>query len=219
VGDLDGDGKADLLVGARLDDTGASNAGRLSLFSGGDGALLRTMTSTVANGSFGADATVLGDLNGDGSVEFVVGASRSATGGKGKVFLMSGRPCPASWSNYGAGFSGTLGIPSLGVSANPVLGAAITVDAGNSRGSATPGALILGTSQASISGSWGGTLLVLPAFLQPVSIPATGLALAATVPLDTTFCGLRVFAQVIEQDPGASHGLSATPGLALVLGS
>src|SRR5262249_29826927 len=84
VAALTGDGRADVLVGARLDDSGAHDAGKLSLFSGQDGSLVRSMTSKVASTVFGADATVLGDLNADGSVEFVVGASGSATGGKGK---------------------------------------------------------------------------------------------------------------------------------------
>lgn len=40
----------------------------------------------------------------------------------------------ASWSNYGAGLSGTKGVPDFTSSANPVLGTKITLSADNSRG-------------------------------------------------------------------------------------
>ena len=45
VPDADGDGQGDLLVGAPLEDGGASNSGRAYLFSGATGELLRTLVS------------------------------------------------------------------------------------------------------------------------------------------------------------------------------
>jgi len=125
----------------------------------------------------------------------------------------------ASWSNYGAGFPGTLGVPTLTASADPVLGTTIDVDVGNSLGSATLGVVLAGFTDASIPTSKGGTLLVDQLFLVlGLPLAADGIALAAEIPADPAYCGLEVYAQVLELDDGALKGLSFTAGLELVLG-
>jgi hypothetical protein len=126
--------------------------------------------------------------------------------------------CVAAWHNYGTGWPGTLGIPSLTASAPPRLASTITIDVGNSRGATTPGLLLLGASAASTPTSLGGTLLVLPAVLVPITIPAPGASLPASIPDDPALCGVAFYAQVLEQDPGASRDVSFTAGLQLVLG-
>ena len=124
----------------------------------------------------------------------------------------------ASWTNYGAGYPGTLGVPALTSSANPQYGAKITIDVGNSLGAATAALLLPGFSRASIPTSAGGTLLVSPLLFVPVSLPAAGLDVDYTVPHDPAFCGVVVDLQALELDAGAAHGLSFTPGLELVFG-
>lgn len=124
----------------------------------------------------------------------------------------------ATWSNYGAGYAGTLGIPSLTASANPVLGDSIGLDVGNSLGFWTVGFLIIGSSDASIVTSAGGTLLVDPAVIVPFVVWPAGYSIPADVPADIGLLGVAAYLQVIEIDPGAPYGASFTPGLQLILG-
>ena len=72
VADVTGDGKAELLGGATYADAGATDAGRLVLFSGGDGAVLGRFAAAGpgAGDHLGAAALAL-DLNGDGVPELV----------------------------------------------------------------------------------------------------------------------------------------------------
>jgi subtilisin family serine protease len=128
-------------------------------------------------------------------------------------------PTPASATNYGAGYPGTLGIPGLTTSAPPVLGLSFDVEIGNSLGATTPGLLLAGFSTASIPTSAGGTLLVAPLLVLLVSIDAAGTSLPAELPADPGLCGVHLYLQVLERDAGAAHKLSFTPGLDLELGS
>ena len=59
--------------------------------------------------------------------------------------------CDALWSNYGAGFPGTLGVPPLTSRGDPVLGSTITIDLGNSYGSSTFAVLLVGNLQTDVS--------------------------------------------------------------------
>jgi len=124
----------------------------------------------------------------------------------------------ASWTNYGAGFAGTLGVPSLVASADPRFGATSSVDASNSAGAATSGLLVVGTQRVSLPTRAGGTLLASPDFLIPEAIPAAGASIAFTVPFDVEWCGLVLDLQMLELDPGATHGIAFTAGLELVVG-
>lgn len=124
----------------------------------------------------------------------------------------------ASWTNYGSGYAGTLGIPALTASADPAFGTSLTIDVGNSLGSATAGVLLIGTARASIPTSAGGTILVDFALLQPIALGAGGLSIPATIPRDRTLCGVTLDLQALEADPGAAKKISFTPGLELVIG-
>jgi hypothetical protein len=124
----------------------------------------------------------------------------------------------ASWSNYGSGFGGTIGIPTIAAQSNPVLGQPITIALGNSRGSTTPGLLLVGAASANILTSKGGTLLVAPLLWIPVSVPSTGLQLPGTIPADVQLCGASGYVQALELDPGAAFGFSFTDGLQLTFG-
>ena len=126
---------------------------------------------------------------------------------------------PATWSNYGAGWPGTLGIPGIALDAPPVIGTTITLLIDNSLGSFTNGFLIMGLSSASIGTPLGGTLLVFPNWLFPIPIPGGGLAAPGAIPPDPSICGIDLFLQAVENDAGASHGISFTPGLQMTIGS
>jgi cold shock CspA family protein len=134
------------------------------------------------------------------------------------VFARDRCATDASWTNYGAGFAGTLGVPSFTSRSDPVLGSTLTLDLGNSSGVATAGLLFIGFTRTSLHSSWGGDLLVVPALTLALGVPQAGLAFTGSLPHDYRLCGLAVDLQAIELDGGAAHGVSFTPGLELVLG-
>jgi hypothetical protein len=224
VGDVDQDGHADFVVSfdEQADYDDFEFVGKCTVYSGRRGSILFELETGTLNDLFGSTCESMGDLDGDGLEEIVVGAPDSFTygpPGPGTVYVYALRDCHASWSNYGAGWPGTLGIPSLTASNPPVLGEPITVDVGNSAGVATGALLFLAFAKGNTTTSAGGTLLVTPPWLAvPLALPAAGLALAGTLPSDILLCGLELDLQVLEADPGASHGISFTPGLELLLG-
>jgi hypothetical protein len=125
----------------------------------------------------------------------------------------------ASWANYGTGWAGTLGVPTITPSAEPVLGTSITVTISNSFGAPTPGLVVVGLTETNLATGRGGSLLVDPLMFMLENFPATGFALAGTFPpYDPAFVGVEIDLQALELDPGATKGYSFTPGLKLILG-
>ncbi len=91
AGDIDGDGHDDVIVGAPYDATAAVHAGKATIFSGRTGGVIREFFGTAANQSFGYSVCGLGDLNGDGVPEVMIGLSANGStglgpGGGAKVF-------------------------------------------------------------------------------------------------------------------------------------
>jgi tetratricopeptide (TPR) repeat protein len=91
AGDVDGDGRADLIVGAWQYGKAAVSGGRAYLFSGRDGRLLRTYTDRIPGDTLGFDAVGIGDVDGDGTVDFLITAAWSGVNGfhSGRVFIIS----------------------------------------------------------------------------------------------------------------------------------
>jgi hypothetical protein len=75
AGDVNADGRPDLIVGSYTSSAGALQAGKVQIFSGATGGLLRTITSTVENEQLGFDAVGLGDTNRDGLPDELVSAA------------------------------------------------------------------------------------------------------------------------------------------------
>ena len=103
MGDIDGNGVNDLAVGARLDDEGGSSSGAVHiLFMNSDGSVEETIeinSSTdkgptlSAGDAFGTGLAHIGDLNGDGVNDLVVGAdTHDGNGGdnakRGIVYIL-----------------------------------------------------------------------------------------------------------------------------------
>jgi len=99
VGDINGDGWDDLIVGAGLDDNNGANSGSARLFSGFDGSTLFTFDGDNAGDIFGRSVSGIGDVNGDGLPDFVVGSLNGGAndGGYARVFV-SAVPEPGSLS-------------------------------------------------------------------------------------------------------------------------
>ena len=91
AGDVDGDGRADLIVGAWQYGKVATSGGRAYLYSGRTGRLLRTYTCRTPGDTFGFDAVGLGDVDGDGTVDFLITSGWSGANGNhsGRVFIIS----------------------------------------------------------------------------------------------------------------------------------
>ncbi len=80
LGDLNGDAVPDLAVSAPGDLSG-SDPGQVFVYSGIDGTLLYTLTGAAGGDEFGAAIDAMGDIDGDGKAELVIGAPGSDLGG------------------------------------------------------------------------------------------------------------------------------------------
>lgn len=93
IGDVNGDGVSDLLVGEPKNDsgeTGLADVGTIYVFSGADGSLIRQMDApdlggAEQNGRFGMALANAGDLDQDGVSDYLVGSP-----GNSRVYAISG---------------------------------------------------------------------------------------------------------------------------------
>ncbi|MFO0981366.1 MAG: integrin alpha [Planctomycetota bacterium] len=218
-GDVNGGGFPDVIVGAP-EDSSIYYQGTATIFSGSSGTEL---TKYFGNGCdrFGDAVSDLGDLNHDGHADVIVAdpSNDSQLTNRGDVFVFSGKDYDASWINYGSGWPGTNGVPSITLSADPVICSTIDLQIGNSRGSQTVGSLFVGLAEGSIPTNLGGTLLVAPPWtIVTLPIPAAGVNLPVQVLCDSALLGLSVYLQILENDGGASSGVSFSKGLKVVHG-
>jgi hypothetical protein len=91
TGDVDHDGHADLVVGSWQYSGAAAAGGRVYLYSGRDGRLLKTYTDRIPGDTFGFDAVGIGDVDGDGTIDFLLTAAWSGVHGNhsGRIFIVS----------------------------------------------------------------------------------------------------------------------------------
>lgn len=94
VGDVDGDGLADLLVGAWQAPDAAPGGGKCYLYDARR-ELIGTYTCNVPGETLGFDTTGVGDLDGDGGIDFLVTGGYSGVSGprSGRAFVIAG-PVP-----------------------------------------------------------------------------------------------------------------------------
>lgn len=132
-GDFDGDGYIDLLVGAPLGDDKGSNAGEGYVIFGKDGGPAKLLGNSggrlvvdlttlaaadgfviqadAANDGLGDSLSALGDINGDGVADMVIGARQGDDGGSnaGEAYVIFGK----SGGNWATTTSGTRAVLSL----------------------------------------------------------------------------------------------------------
>jgi Tol biopolymer transport system component len=159
-------------------------------------------------------------ISADGSVlSFVSSATNLVPGdtnGVDDVFVRDRHD--ASWTNYGSGVAGANGVPAFIANADPVLGTTITLTLDNSSGQPTLGLLFAGFQRSNLHTGRGGDLLVLPAYVLPISFSYGGDTFSWSIPADLALAGAMLDLQAVEADSAAPKGVSFTAGLELVVG-
>ena len=107
AGDVNRDGRADILVGAELSDAGGTDSGRAYVFSGRTHELLLTLDAGDAGDNLGSATDWTRDLDRDRVPDLIVGA-RSAEGG-GKAYVFSGRTGAVRFTIDAPATGGSLG--------------------------------------------------------------------------------------------------------------
>lgn len=137
AGDVDNDGRTDLIVGAPENGAGGFSRGTVSVYSGRDGSLLYRINGSSDFDRLGIDVRGLGDLDNDGHDDFAASAPGDDAPGlnAGKVCVYSGIDGSTLFSIHGR---------SSGV------GLAFISEAGDFNGDGTPD-ILLGESGGAFS--------------------------------------------------------------------
>ncbi len=226
--DVNGDGFADVLVGAPLFDAGQVDEGVAYAYFGSPAGPATTPSwigeVDQAGAEFGSSVASFGDKNGDGFADVVVGAPFAdglvPSGGAAFIYLGS---CDgfASATPFGIGKPGSIGTPSLTSTSPPALGTVSDLTITGGRPATGPVFVIVGLTRASIPFD-GGTLLVTPT--ATVVLPALDGTGSLTVPVPlvagVASCGASVYFQAMFVDPGAAgfNHTAQSNGLHWILG-
>ncbi len=223
LGDVDGDGKSDVIGGAPLGDSVAINAGYARIYGGATGVTLTTINGLAKDDNFGGAVNSAGDANGDGKVDVVIGAplaepTGSQDNGSASVYSLA---CGAI-AAYGTACPGSGGFaPSLSLSGCATPGGTLDFSIANANGAG--GAAVVLVSVVQGSGPLGGgcTLLIGPALLA-VTLPllgvgpgAGGIQFPVTLPIPSALGTIKM--QAFCQDPALFIGFTATNGVSLTI--
>ena len=129
--------------------------------------------------------------------------------------------CIASWSNYGAGFPGTAGVPVLGASAAPMLGSLFQIEMTSVAPQQELAVLAFGWQPIDVPTQFGGSMLVSFVTTEFLLVPIapTKALRPFFVPANVAFCGATIYAQFVHFDAGAAQGIAFSRGMALAIGN
>ncbi|UCG68296.1 MAG: FG-GAP repeat protein [Thermoplasmata archaeon] len=108
AGDVNNDGFDDIIVGARSNGAGGSNAGRAYVYSGLSGEILHTFTGEPG-GKMGQSVSWIGDINKVGYDDVIVGA-HGTNGWRGRAYVYSGQTGETLYTFDGEFLGDNLGI-------------------------------------------------------------------------------------------------------------
>lgn len=110
VGDVNGDGRSDVVVGAPFDTTGGVDAGRAYVYSGADGSIIYTFQGTAGQW-LGHSVSGGVDCNADGTPDIVIGLANDSTviQSGGSIRIYSGATGTLLAQNFGSGMTNRLG--------------------------------------------------------------------------------------------------------------
>lgn len=112
IGDIDGDGLADVAVGAPHGNGLQLDSGYVYLMSGKTGALLRKLEGERTGDRFGASVAGVDDLDGDGTEDVLVGAPGHEVGtatDRGAAYVLSGATGALIFKHNGGSNGGEFG--------------------------------------------------------------------------------------------------------------
>ncbi len=117
VSDLNGDGRAEVAVGAFFADTNGPDAGAVDVFDGATGALLASISGTNQEDQFGQSVAPAGDVDQDGVPDLLVGAWAAdgvAGQNSGAATVISGATFTPLFTFQGSGAGDNFGVDVAG---------------------------------------------------------------------------------------------------------